>query len=203
MNIIQIFATPIWNSEFPNFQNQKKTLLEAVTEFRKQNPQGVFKSNIVGYQSPMNLTNEPRLSPLFEYIAQMAIKANFDNEFVDCDVYLTAAWANFNDSRAAHNHEHIHTDTYAGVFYLQVPEKSGKISFANPGLNRLWAGSMLGESKNKFTSENLKFEPKEGQIYIWPSYLPHSVLPNEHDQTRISISFNILCIPKEQIPHTK
>jgi len=89
MNIIQVFSTPIWNSEFPDFQNQKQTFLEAVTEFREQNPEGIDKSNIVGYQSPMNLTNEPRLSPLFEFVAQMGMKANFDNQFVDCDVYLT------------------------------------------------------------------------------------------------------------------
>lgn len=203
MNIIQVFSTPIWNSDFPDFQNQKQTFLQAVTEFREQNPQGISKSNIIGYQSPMNLTNEPRLAPLFEFVAQMGMKANFDNQFVDCDVYLTSAWVNFNDSRAAHNHEHIHADTYSGVFYLQVPEKSGKISFTNPGLNKLWQGTLLSESKNKFTAEHLKFEPKEGQIYIWPSYLPHSVMPNDHDEIRISIAFNIICIPREQVSFTK
>ena len=203
MNINQIFSTPMWNSEFPDFQNQKQTFLDAVTEFREQNPEGISKSNIIGYQSPMNLTNEPRLSPLYEFVAQMGMKANFDNQFVDCDVYITAAWANFNDSRAAHNSEHVHHDTYSGVFYLQIPEKSGKIMFSNPGINRLWQGTMLNESKNKFTSTHLKFEPQEGHIYIWPSYLPHSVLPNEHDEARISIAFNIISIPKENIPHTK
>lgn len=203
MNIIQIFSTPIWNSEFPDFQNKKQTFLETVTDFRAQNPEGIEKSNVVGYQSPMNLTGETELAPLFDYVAQMGVKANFDNQFVDCDVYITSAWVNFNDSRAAYNAEHNHSDTYAGVFYLQVPEKSGALSFTNPGLNTLWQGSMLGQSKNKFTAERLKFEPKEGQIYIWPSYLPHSVLPNDHDDTRISISFNIICIPKEDIPHTR
>ena len=186
-----------------DFLHQKQEFLEAVQEFREQNPVGIHKSNVVGYQSPMTLTNEPRLSPLFEFVTQLAIKANLDNQFVDCDVYITSAWVNFNDSRAAHNHEHVHTDTYAGVFYLKVPEKSGKISFTNTGLNKLWQGTMLGEIKNKFTAEHLKFEPEEGQIYIWPAYLPHSVLPNNHDDTRISISFNIICIPKENVPHTK
>ena len=133
----------------------------------------------------------------------MGMKANFDNQFVDCDVYITSAWVNINDNRAAHNHEHVHNDTYSGVFYLQVPEKSGKLSFTNPGLNKLWQGSLLVETRNKFTAEHLKFEPKEGQIYIWPSYLPHSVLPNDHDESRISISFNIICIPKESVPHTQ
>lgn len=197
MNIIQVFSTPIWNSGFPDFQSQKKSFLKAVTEFREQNPEGIERSNIAGYHSPVNLTKEPRLSPLFDFVAQMAVKANLDNQFVECDVYLTSAWVNFNDSRAAHNHEHIHSDTYSGVFYLQVPEKSGKILFTNPALNKLWQGTMLSDIKNKFTAGQLKLEPKEGQIYIWPAYLPHSVTSNDHDEARISISFNIICIPKE------
>ena len=203
MNIIQVFSTPIWSSDFPDFQNQKHTFLEAVSEFREQHPEGIQRSNVSGYHSPTNLTNESRLFPLFDFVSQMGQKANFDNQFVDCDVYLTSAWVNFNDNRLAHNHEHVHADTYSGVFYLQVPENSGKISFTNTGLNKLWQGTYLTESKNKFTAEHLKFDPKEGQIYIWPSYLPHSVLPNDHDETRISISFNIICIPKEEVPSTK
>jgi uncharacterized protein (TIGR02466 family) len=203
MNIIQVFSTPIWNSKFAYFEDQKETFLEAVSDFRKQNPEGVQKSNIIGYQSPITLTNEPRLSQLFDFVIQMGVKANFDNQFVDCDVYITAAWVNFNDSRAAHNHEHVHSDTYSGVFYLQVPEGSGDISFTNPGLNRLWQGTMLSEMRNKFTAEHLKFKPKEGDIYLWPSYVPHSVLPNNHDEARISISFNVICIPKGQVLHSK
>ena len=57
MNIIQVFSTPIWNSKFAYFEDQKETFLEAVSDFRKQNPEGVQKSNIIGYQSPITLTN--------------------------------------------------------------------------------------------------------------------------------------------------
>ncbi len=115
MNIIQIFSTPIWNSEFPDFQNQKQSFLDCVAEYRKNNPDSGSRSNISGYESPMQLTNQPAFAPLFEFVAQMGMKANFDNQFVDCDVYITSAWANINDNRAAHNHEHVHNDTYSGV----------------------------------------------------------------------------------------
>jgi uncharacterized protein (TIGR02466 family) len=177
--------------------------MDAVAQYRNKNPDTDARSNVSGYESPMQLTNEFEFWPLFEFVSQMAIKANFDNQFVDCDVYVASAWADINDNRAAYNLEHIHTDTYAGVFYLKVPEKSGKISFTNSGLNGLWQGRMLCKSKNKFTAERLMFEPKEGQIYIWPSYLPHSVLPNDHDEERISISFNIICLPKDPVQRVK
>jgi uncharacterized protein (TIGR02466 family) len=193
----------MWESQLPEFSTHKESFLRCVEEFRNQNPEGISKSNINGYQSPMVLTKEPELAPLFEYVAQMGMKAMFDLQFVNCDVYLSAAWANFNEGRNQYNAEHVHQDTFSGVFYLQVPEKSGKLSLTNPGMNTLWQGAMLVDKKNKFNADRLKIEPVEGHIFLWPSYLSHAVEPNDHDETRISISFNVICIPKEQVEHTK
>ena len=203
MNIVQIYSTPMWESQLPEFSTHKESFIKCVESFRQQNPEGISKSNINGYQSPMILTKEPEMGPLFEYVAQMGMKAMFDLQFVNCDVYLSAAWANFNEGRNQYNAEHVHQDTFSGVFYLQVPEKSGKLSLTNPGMNTLWQGAMLVDKKNKFNADRLKIEPVEGQIFLWPSYLSHAVEPNDHDETRISISFNVICIPKEQVEHTK
>jgi uncharacterized protein (TIGR02466 family) len=193
----------MWESQLPEFSTHKESFIKCVESFRQQNPEGISKSNINGYQSPMILTKEPEMGPLFEYVAQMGMKAMFDLQFVNCDVYLSAAWANFNEGRNQYNAEHVHQDTFSGVFYLQVPEKSGKLSLTNPGMNTLWQGAMLVDKKNKFNADRLKIEPVEGQIFLWPSYLSHAVEPNDHDETRISISFNVICIPKEQVEHTK
>jgi uncharacterized protein (TIGR02466 family) len=204
MNLVQVYATPLWESSFPDFEVHQNTFIKAAQEFRKTNPEGVSKSNIGGgYQSPMTLTKDPAFAPLFEFVAQMGMKAAFDMQFVNTDTYLTAAWVNFNDSRSAVNYDHVHQDTFSGVFYLKVPPKSGKLVLTNPGMNPLWQGAMLTDQKNKFNADKLRIEPTEGNILIWPSYLPHGVEPNDHDEERISISFNVICIPKEHVDHTK
>lgn len=204
MNILPVFSTPLWESDFPDFLQEKENFLNCVLDFRNKNPEGVKKSNLGGgYQSPMNLTTEPALAPLFEFACQMGLKAAFDIQLVNVDAYITAAWVNFNDSRSCINYDHVHQDTFSGVFYLKIPEKSGKLILNNPGLNPLWQGAMLQDRKNKFTSDKIKIDPHEGKIFIWPSYLPHGVEPNDHDESRISISFNIICVPKENIDHTK
>lgn len=203
MNLVQVYSTPMWESYLPEFLKHKESFLKCVQDFREKNPETILKSNINGYQSPMTLTKELEMATLFEYIAQMGMKAMFDMQFVNCDVYLSAAWVNFNETRNQYNAEHIHQDTFSGVFYLQVPEKSGKLSLTNPGLNPLWQGAMLVDKKNKFNADKLRIEPVEGQIFLWPSYLSHAVEPNNHDETRISISFNVICIPKEHVEHTK
>jgi len=196
MELVPIYSTPVWMDTFQEFDDYKETFLSCVKEFRKENPESEEKSNIYGYQSPAKLQTQQELAPLFNYICAMCSQATQDLNFIDCDVFLTNAWVNFNDSRNCMNTEHIHGETFSGVFYLQVPEESGRLVLKNPGMNRMWNGCNLTQSKNQFTGEMIKIEPEEGSIVIFPSYLPHLVEPNNHDDERISISFNVIALPK-------
>ena len=126
----------------------------------------------------------------------MGFKAVADLDFIDCDVVMPAAWLNVNDSRQCMNSDHIHGGVFSGVFYLQTPEGSGKLVLQNPAINRMWLGCSLSPRKNKFTGISTRIEPVEGNIILFPSYLPHSVETNNHDEERISISFNLLAFPK-------
>tara|TARA_R100000030_G_scaffold66814_1_gene50878 strand:+ start:379 stop:996 length:618 start_codon:yes stop_codon:yes gene_type:complete len=200
MNLMPIYSTPLWQSEYPEFEDHKELFLTTVKEYKEQNPtKEIPRSNIAGYQSPSTLQQVGELRPLFEYICQMAYKAVTDLDFIDCDIALTEAWLNVNDSRQCMNNEHIHGEVFSGVFYLQAPEGSGKLSIVNPGINRMWKGGGLLSQKNQFTGESIRIEPIEGNIILFPSYLPHSVETNDHDEERISISFNIIAFPKGSI----
>ena len=196
MELLPIYSTPVWMSVFPEFDDLKEDFLSCVRNFKKNNPESVEKSNLNGYQSPATLQTQKELAPLFNYICSLCLQASKDLNFVDCDVFLTNAWVNFNDNKNSINTEHIHEETFSGVFYLKAPEESGKLVLKNPGINRLWNGCNLTQSKNQFTGDVIKIEPEEGSLIIFPSYLPHSVEPNNHDDERISISFNVIALPK-------
>ena len=200
MNLIQIFSVPLWQNEYPDFDCQKELFLSTVKEYKKDNPSiDKPKSNVFGYQSPNNIQNLPQFRPLFEYICQMAFKAVADLDFIDCDIAITSAWVNVNDSRQCMNSEHVHVDVFSGVFYLQAPEGSGKLVLQNPAINKMWNGCQLTAQKNQFTGESIRIEPVEGNIILFPSYLPHAVETNDHDEERISISFNVIALPKGSI----
>jgi uncharacterized protein (TIGR02466 family) len=200
MNIIPIYSVPMWQSEYPEFEEYKETFLSAVKQYKEQNPTKEKPgSNVAGYQSPNTLQHVAELRPLFEYICHIGFKACADLDFIDCDIALTSAWLNVNDSRHCINSEHVHGDVFSGVFYLQAPEESGKLSLTNPAINRMWNGCKLVGQKNQYTGESIKIEPEEGTIIIFPSYLPHSVEANNHDEERISISFNLIALPKGSI----
>ena len=199
---MQIYSVPLWQSEYPEFDEHKEIFLNAIKTFKEENPtKEIPRSNVAGYQSPETLHHVAELRPLFEYICQMAFRAAADLDFIECDIALTSAWLNVNDSRQCMNSEHVHGDVFSGVFYLQAPEGSGKLSLVNPGINRMWDGCKLVNQKNQFTGESIRIEPVEGNIILFPSYLPHSVETNNHDEERISISFNIIALPKGSIEY--
>ena len=200
MNLMPIYSVPVWQSEYPDFEEHKEIFLTSIKEYKEQNPtKETPRSNIAGYQSPDTLQGVEELRPLFEYICQMAFQACADLEFFDGDIALTSAWLNVNDSRQCMNSEHVHDDVFSGVFYLQAPEGSGKLVLQNPAINKMWDGCKLTSQKNQFTGESVRIEPVEGNIILFPSYLPHSVETNDHDEERISISFNIIALPKGSI----
>jgi len=195
MNLMPIYSVPLWQSEFPDFEELQEQFLEAVYKY-KEEVEGVTRSNFGGYQSPPTLHSVPELAPLYEYICQMGFKACADLDFVDCDVAITSAWLNFSDTRQAMNSEHTHAHVFSGVFYLKVPEDSGKLVLRNQALNPMWDGCTLMSHKNEYTAERIMIEPEEGSIVFFPSYLPHSVTTNNHDEERISIAFNVIALPK-------
>jgi uncharacterized protein (TIGR02466 family) len=191
MNLMPIYSTPIWQTEYPEFEKEQEIILDACKRYRQENPSSDRKSNVGGYQSPKFLHAKEELVPLFNYISAIANQAAEDLNFVERDIFITSSWVNYNDTRQSMNSQHVHGDVFSGVFYLKVPENSGRLSIINPGINLMWMGCNLTSEKNQFTAESVKIEPEEGQILLWPSYLPHSVETNDHDEERISISFSL------------
>jgi len=116
-------------------------------------------------------------------------------------LFRSGSWVNINNNRSASNIPHNHEGILSGIFYLKAPPGSGKIYFKNPGINTLWEGFKFVEQRNEMTGELINITPIEGEILIWPSYLHHGVLPNEHDDERISIAFNISGLPNHLLKH--
>lgn len=199
MRLQPLAIIPTWESELPDFSNHQKLFIETLKTLREQEPKGVQISNVAGYHSKSNLQNYMELRPLFDYVGVMAKQACQDLNFVDCEVYITSAWSNFNDSRSCMNVEHVHGETFSGCFYLQTPPDSGKLVIHNEGINRMWQGCSLTKENNVYNAETVHLHPIEGQILMWPSYIPHSVTTNNHDLERISIAFNIIAIPVDRV----
>lgn len=198
MSSTNLFFTPIWFDDYLNFNEEKENILNAIFKYKEENPISKIHSNINGYQSPKFIHTKEELAPLFNYICFLGEKICDELNIENYDMFITSSWCNINDKKNCINIEHIHSDTFSGVFYVKVPKNSGKLCIKNTSINPLWIinHQNLFSKKNQFTSDTVKIDPVEGRLLMWPSYIPHYVEPNDHDDERISISFNMIILPK-------
>jgi uncharacterized protein (TIGR02466 family) len=111
-------------------------------------------------------------------------------------IKITNYWANIN-RKHCYNVDHVHQGSLlSAVFYVKVPENSGKITFLNPN-DLLMESYLHGKNLNLnydlihcALSSTFTVEPKENCAIIFPSWLTHRVEHNNSDEDRISISFN-------------
>lgn len=101
-------------------------------------------------------------------------------------------WANVN-RRGDMNRTHVHPGwVWSGVYYVTagdaVPDKpeSGVLEFQDP---RMGADMVLTEGQPY--GGRTAIRPRDGLLILFPSWLPHTVLPYWGERPRISIAFNI------------
>ena len=98
------------------------------------------------------------------------------------------SWPNINrrgDYHAPHNHAWCYL---SGTYYVKMAGDGGAISFYDPRstVNMLLpAGEAAG-------GPEYTVKPSPGTLLLWHSSLNHLVHPNQSEEMRISISFNIV-----------
>ena len=128
-------------------------------------------------------------------VVQYAKNAGIDYEM---DWYIQA-WPNvnrFGDYHNLHNHPH---SWLSGTYYVQVPSGEPKVkgrSDLNPGAISFFdprpQANMLAVKADGQVDPEHRILPEPGMVLIWPAFLHHLVHPNLFEETRISISFNVV-----------
>jgi tetratricopeptide (TPR) repeat protein len=93
--------------------------------------------------------------------------------------------------RMGHQAAHMHRNAWvSGVYYVQLPDvmhgdnksRSGWIEFGRPP----------DEFPRSVDHQVRTFEPREGRMFMFPSFEYHRTIPFESSQQRISIAFDLL-----------
>ena len=80
---------------------------------------------------------------------------------------------------------------WSGVYYVDVPQKSGGITFENFDVQRFQL-QVLDYNENN--SDKVTIVPETDTIIFFPSEVYHKIETNESNMTRYSIAFNWLPI---------
>ena len=126
----------------------------------------------------VDLHHDPILNPIFEFAVDCA-KQYLQTLKLDTSVFdlnLVKTWLNI--IREFHTPSHNHADAHLSfVYYLQIPENLKKPIFFNPATkpNELFHGMNNANITewNIWNSGSWYFEPKEGQLFMFPGSLYH------------------------------
>ena len=182
-----LFPTCIHILEYKNFESIKDELVQHVYEEKNRDPKGREVSNRGGWQSQDFVKDDKILSLIGKIFYELpTVNKNL--------IFSLGCWFNIN-KKGSYNTKNVHANSdFSGVFWLKAPMNSGDIVFDSPHnfssfMERI---SYTEKFKNDTgCTDRYFFNPIEGKMLIFPSSLEHEVQPNESDEDRISVSFNI------------
>jgi len=182
MDVLEMFPSCVWVENL-NFNTDK--LKSNLDEFKKQGLK-VKLSNRNGDQY-----DDYRNKDLSDVILRSFPKVHGKPELKDPSVYM---WVNRNP-KGASNSRHTHIAFtgkplfLSGVYYVKVPENSGRIRFYDPRMI-----SSINPPDYEYYHESSQYHfiiPHEDMIIFFPSWFEHDVEENKSNEERISIGFNI------------
>lgn len=180
-----IFPTSFYTVNiFDSQENQRYK--DFLIELSQKTP-GTSRSNRGGWQSETNLWEQEVFKPLLEKttaVSQSIIESISQNR---PQMVIRAMWGNINP-KGGMNFTHVHPSGWmSGVYYIQLPQGTDEITFEDPRPARM----MDFQRSCLVNDEYFSHQPQVGELLLFPSWLPHFVLPNTSNEERISVSFNI------------
>jgi uncharacterized protein (TIGR02466 family) len=196
------FPTMIYYRDLPEAVALNAEIKPHIYRWREEDEEGIVRSNVkqVGaWHSKTIMTERAEYAKLAHMIIACAqvIFDNLDYE-PESEPFIDNMWANVNP-KFAYNRSHVHPNVlWSGVYYVQSNDNSGRILFTDPRsqANVLNPRYARGQQRKPEVWSEVHYQPIEGRILFFPSWLAHEVEPNLCDKEgrngdRISISFNI------------
>lgn len=192
---LDLFPTKMMRAELDNFEAPTQDLIKLIREMEKAN-----KGLTTDYRENNPLEYDREGPNWLRAQINQTVIAYLKEIGIDYSVnWQIHAWANINragDYHDPHNHPHAYL---SGTYYLKMPGEGAKkrqrsdvrpnaITFYDPrtGFN------MSSIRNDPYVDPELTVLPKPGLLMMWPAALMHFVHPNLSDETRISLSFNIV-----------
>lgn len=141
--------------------------------------------------------------PATKWLAQcinVTVRNYFAHLAMDYDIrWSVHGWANvnrFGDYHDYHNHPRAYL---SGTYYVRVPEQNapreGRTDL-RPGCLSLYdpraAVNMNAIKGDPYINPEHTINPTAGLIVVWPAFINHFVHPNLAQQSRVSVSFNVM-----------
>ena len=190
MKVFKLLSADLFVQPNVGTEEQQKNILDSAYSQKRQNPTEMAFSNYGCWRSEFKYEDIDWLIQNILDVVHEAIKLyegldlTYKNKVKHYGLPRINYWTNINEP-GAKNVMHCHDlHHYVAVYYIQS-KNTGAINFHNPAnlLENCHAHS-------PFVSQ-MSYEPSDGDLLIWPGWMPHSIDENRSKIDRVNIAFNI------------
>jgi len=169
-------------------QEQRHDLLKQAYAYRQSNPDN-SNSNDGCWRADIKYDRADWLDQALIHQLEETVNyyiqedSAFKHMFRGGDPYIET-WTNINEPGSV-NLLHTHKSfNFSAIYYVQA-QGTGDLVFLNP------ANIDLSASYSSPGTSRMHYTPKDGDVVMWPSWIPHEVERNESSIQRVCIAFNI------------
>ena len=189
-DIVSMFPTFVWKNHL-KLDAQKSVnsnILKAVGEMRRDSP-----TQTAGrvWQSTHELLKVDAFRELGLCINDAAKSVLTFLRISNEKLVITGCWVNVSEKGGSHG-VHSHPNNFlSGVYYVQTQPGADTICFHDPRIQTGIIRPPVTEL-TAYNTDQVVVQVNSGTLILFPSYLQHSVSPNESDEERVSVSFNMM-----------
>ena len=192
--VLKFFPEPVFKYKFEKAEFFNNELAQYIYNLQKEDLNGLTKSNRGGWHSKdFKLTDQNSIQFKFALELQKYIFDTFQKfgwETRKKNILLREMWSIIN-KKNDFNVIHTHPNCYlSAAYYVRAPENCGKFMVENPNSVKKHFFPQIA-NKTELNMPVASIDVSEGDLLIFPGYLPHKVGKNESDEDRIVISFNV------------
>ena len=194
LEILKLFPESIFKYKFKKFKEFNPELSKYIYKLNTEDSVGINRSNKGGWHSKdFDLRDRSSIQLKFalelqNYILNTFKKLGWKTE--NKQIQIKSMWAIINkkeDFNVVHSHPN---SLLSAAYYVKAPKNCGRFQVENPNNIKKHITPELA-NENDLNVLLAGIEISEGDLIIFPGYLPHKVAKNESDEDRIVISFNV------------
>ena len=192
--VLKFFPEPVFKFQFKNFRNFNIELARYIYSLYEEDNKGVDRSNRGGWHSKtFEMNDKDSIQFKFALELQKYILKTFQNlgwKTENQNIRIREMWAIIN-KKEDFNVVHTHPNScLSAAYYVKAPIKCGRFQIESLNIAKRHSSPLLA-NQNELNINVAGIEVTEGDLLIFPGYLPHKVARNEADEDRIVISFNV------------
>ena len=194
LEILKLFPEAVFKYKFEKFEKFNPELSKYIYDLNKQDNKGITRSNKGGWHSKdFDLRDGNSIQVKFALELQKYILNTFKElgwKTENKKIQIKSMWAIIN-KKDDFNVIHSHPNSFlSAAYYVKAPKNCGRFQIENPNYIKKHISPEI-VNENDLNVILAGIEIIEGDLIIFPGYLPHKVAKNESDEDRIVISFNV------------